>query len=459
MCLGSVSGHHRPRPRLRVAAERPQGYEAAAGGTGGGEGPARPSRAHGTGQGVDPAVALAALRHAADLLARADLERLTDRGLLAHTVAVDRQVTRLEAARLARLSAVDRRAAFTAEACVTAGSWFRTRTRRDPAGGARLARWARRLERFRLLGAALAAGEITLDHVRVVVRAASTGPRRTGLVDHEETLVALARRATPADLDVAVTRICEAVDHREAEPGGPAAARGLYHARIIDGLGDLRATLDPATAERLETLLDAYRRPDPADTDPPRSPAQIRHDAFDAILRAAEEHPRAPRVQGARPHLVVFADLFTILGRPDLASRPTTRLGSGRPVDLARVAHLLEEAGATGVLGLGPFRPVAFGRTRRVLPDWLRPALAMVHATCRGPGCDRPAAWTQAMHLGGAWAAGATTELDTTAPGCHAHHRLVDVVGWRVDLDPDTAVATWVSPDRRTTVVTRPPDP
>ncbi len=392
-----------------------------------------------------------------------DLDGLDDRTLLEHTVALDEQITRLQAARAAGLRAIDRRQAYRHDACVTAASWWRMRTRRDPGPARRHAHTAARLARFPGFVAALAAGQITLDHADTLVRFATPG-RLDALADHEDTLLRLARDATPKDLATACSRIADVVDPDGAgAPPGRHPRRELFHARTIDGLGDLRGLLDPVTGERLNTLLDAFHTHDPAevpDTER-RTPAQARHDAFDAILKAAEAWAQTnggPTVQGATPHVGLFIDLYTLLGRPDLATR-TTRLASGTPIDLATALALLADAKLTPILSLGPYRPVAFGRTRRVIPDWLRPALAMIHTTCAGPGCDRPVAWTQAAHSHGDWHAGADTDLDHTLPLCPGHHALLDRAGWHVHHDPDTATCTWTSPHATTHITTHPPDP
>lgn len=242
-------------------------------------------------------------------------------------------------------------------------------------------------------------------------------------------------------------------------PGGADVRRELFLSSTIDGLWDLRATLDAVTGERMRGLLDVLSTPDPADTPPDRkrSPAQRRHDALDTILRSAEEHPDLPSAHGARPHVLLTLDLATLLDGPDQASR-SARLRSGIDIDVDRAVRLLSDAKTSAVAMWGPFRPVAFGRTRRVLPGWLRPVLHATHGTCRGPGCDRPAAWTQAAHVQ-AWGDGGDTDYDLTLPLCHAHHRLVDDSGWNVDLDPDTATATWSSPDGHTIIRTHPPPP
>ncbi len=152
------------------------------------------------------------------------------------------------------------------------------------------------------------------------------------------------------------------------------------------------------------------------------------------------------------------SDLMTLLGRDDLATRQP-RLASGGKLALGRALVLLEQAKLTPVLMLGPWRAVAVGRRYRALPAWLRPILQMIHGHCRGPGCDRPIAWSDAAHLGVAWHKGGTTDLDLTAPACPGHHPLMDLTGWKAELDPDTAICTWTSPDGHTIIRTHPPDP
>ncbi|MBW3561816.1 MAG: hypothetical protein KY437_04900, partial [Actinobacteria bacterium] len=103
-------------------------------------------------------------------------------------------------------------------------------------------------------------------------------------------------------------------------------------------------------------------------------------------------------------------------------------------------------------------------------PPWHRVPHPIIPGSRDAPRSHRPGACPQAMHLNEGWANGGTTELDATAPGCKRHHDLRDIVGWHVDLDPDTATTTWTrrvpagsrehrSPDRRTVLVTHPPDP
>ncbi|MFN2555351.1 MAG: DUF222 domain-containing protein [Nitriliruptorales bacterium] len=168
---------------------------------------------------------------------------------------------------------------------------------------------------------ALEAGEISPAHAEVIA-AAAIPCRRGAIVDHEPTLVELGRNASPREVAVACRRIAEMVDPDGSQPSGPDERRGLYHSQTIDGLWDLRATLDPLTGERLHAMLNALATPDPAATshEERRSPSQRRHDAFDDILRAAEEYDDLPSSQGARPHVLLTIDLMTLLGRDDFAT-------------------------------------------------------------------------------------------------------------------------------------------
>jgi hypothetical protein len=436
-------------------------------------GPGRvPTNSRGRGQPVaarevapadDPLGALDGLVEATDILAEADRDGLDDRGLLEFTVAVDREITRLRAVQAAALLDVERRSAYTQDACVTTASWLRMRTRRDPRTTADRVKSALRLRHFDQLRHAYEQGEITADHVQTITRAA-TPPRVEAFIDAEPILVDLARTATPRELAAVCRTIADQVDRDGTDTDhlcdtGPDQRRTFNLVRTVNGLGDLSATLDPVTADRLEALLNAAHTFDPSDTpdDQKRTPTQRRHDAFDTILRAAEEHPKIPTVHGSKPRVMLTIDLMTLLGNPELACR-RTKLGSGTEIDLGQALQLLHDGTFTPILMWGPYRAVGVGRTQRTLPPWLRSVLHMLHETCCGPGCDRPVAWTDAAHVHG-WNEGGDTHLDRTWPGCGGHHALADVAGWKVQLDPDTRICTWTSPDGKTVLRTHPPDP
>ena len=83
--------------------------------------------------------------------------------------------------------------------------------------------------------------------------------------------------------------------------------------------------------------------------------------------------------------------------------------------------------------------PLAVGRASRVIPAALRRALAARDGSCRFPGCDRPAAWTDGHHLTH-WADGGETSAGNLVLRCRPHHRKVHEGGWRLAWGPEQAL-------------------
>jgi hypothetical protein len=123
---------------------------------------------------------LAGLSAAVDALAEVELDGETDRGVLDATVELQRLGDRLASVQLRVLDEVDRRDAYTLDAAVTSASWLRHRTRIDHGQASRLTRAAARLRQLPGLGAALAAGDISLAHVTAVTQAVV--PRRMAAI-------------------------------------------------------------------------------------------------------------------------------------------------------------------------------------------------------------------------------------------------------------------------------------
>jgi hypothetical protein len=277
----------------------------------------------------------------------------------------------------------------------------------------------------------------------------------------EETLVELAREALPRDVRRAVRYLADLADP-DGSDAAPLDATGSDPRRYVslqrsfDGLWDLRGLLDPLQGEALATVLDALERPDPAETPfaAQRTAGQRRADALGNLARRALDAGDAPTVGGHKPHMLMGADLHTLLGEEDAATFVTAlRHGGEAPAELAR--RYAADAKVTAVLSLGPWRVVNVGRTHRSLPAWLRMVFQLTHRHCRGPDCDRKLDWTDAHHIV-AWTDGGNTDLNAAIPLCRAHHNLVTTGGWRVAYDADTGVCTWTSPDGRL-IHTRPP--
>jgi len=103
---------------------------------------------------------------------------------------------------------------------------------------------------------------------------------------------------------------------------------------------------------------------------------------------------------------------------------------------------------------------LAMGRDTYVVPADLRAYLRLRDATCRFPGCTRPAARCDVDHTL-AYVAGGTTDATNLAHLCRTHHRLKHATAWTVRQTTTDGTLTWTSPTGREHVshpaVTLPP--
>ena len=68
--------------------------------------------------------------------------------------------------------------------------------------------------------------------------------------------------------------------------------------------------------------------------------------------------------------------------------------------------------------------------TRRLFSENQRLAILARDRGCTFPACDRPAAWSQILHIL-PWGDGGPTTIDNAALICGHHHRTFDKSGWR----------------------------
>lgn len=455
-----------------VAREEPAGYDARPpGGTRGGDGAAveplaAGEAAAGAGDAVEPPPsleqALARVDAAIAALGEVELDAESDDAVRGAAVELPRKAAKLQAKVVDAVGEVDRRQAHEPDGAASAASWWRERVRCDPGAAQQTVAASRRLRQLPRLAAAFADGRVSWAHTHAITTAAI--PQRMAAIQaFDDTLTELAQSARPREVRQVVARIRDVddADGSDAEPlpdAGPDPRRSFDVRPGVDGLGQVHGVLDPLTTEWLLTVLEAFETPDEPDTPAHqrRTPSQRRHDALHEMLVGVAANPETPTLQGARPHVLALVDVATLIGADTEATRTPTLRHTG-PVSPALARQVAADARITAVQTMGPWRPVNVGRNHRTLPTWLREALQMLHATCRGPDCDRPASWAEAHHLD-AWADHGETDLTRTIPACQFHHGLVTHGGWSVDLDADTGICTWTSPTGRTRR-THPPPP
>ncbi|MBV8194671.1 MAG: DUF222 domain-containing protein [Candidatus Dormibacteraeota bacterium] len=197
----------------------------------------------------------------------------------------------------------------------------------------------------------------------------------------------------------------EAVEERRFEL--QACERGFVVNGFLDVVGGatLRAALDPLARRTGKDDLRPYRRR-----------------LADAVVELATHVLDAgtlPSHGGLRPHLQVTAALETVMS---VRGAPAGHIQFAGAVPAKTVERLSCDAGIGRVLFDSKSQIIDVGRQRRVPSAALRRALIARDQGCTWPGCDRPAAWTNAHHVAH-W----TRDHGATDPGnltlvCLRHH-------------------------------------
>jgi hypothetical protein len=278
------------------------------------------------------------------------------------------------------------------------------------------------------------------------------------------------------------TRAALADRHVWLTPNRDSATATLAAVLPADGAQHLMTALDIA-ADRTATdqtapadpAADDPRIKDPRSKDPrakdPRSKDQRRADALvqlgiDALNRfhgcphcrttvVPDDNPNAtderagsatpPRWHGARPTIQVAIALSTLLG---LDNQPGELSGHG-PIPATLARHIAADPTGTWrrLITDQHGHVLDYGRTRYRPPADLRDFVIARDATCRFPGCSRPACRCELDHIT-AWAHGGHTNPANTIPLCCRHHHTKHDTDWTLQANPDGS-HTWTSPTGR----------
>lgn len=344
---------------------------------------------------------------------------------------------RVAAARLRALEAFAGSGAWSADGqYVTASSWLRHETQTARGDAKRDLALAGVLRDWPAVGAALAAGEISVRAAGVLCSALSRLPG----VDDElvAMLMAAARLWEPAELAKALAARLAAADPAQAESDAldVHARRALHHSITVDDMGRLDAWLEPELAELFRDALDAESVADRA-ADDDRTPTQRRHDAFGRLIHRAVCAPGAPKRHGQPVQLLVLAPAEAVAAGPGMDESGGAEAGAdqldpyGPGKELARTAggHLLTRQALARMSCTAPLTrclmsgslPLDLGRTVRVATAAQYKALVVRDGGCAVRGCDRPASWCTPHHII-PWQRGGPTTLSNLLLLCEAHH-------------------------------------
>jgi hypothetical protein len=381
----------------------------------------------------------------------------------------------LDAALVEQLAAFDARGGARYDGQSSTRAWLRSRLRLDGGRAGDLVRVARQLADLPEVAKAFAAGEVSLEHVGVIARLANAVGAEA-LAGYEPILVELARQAPPGQLRVACEHVRQLLD-----PDGDAdqAARGrrsryLAAGRTVDGMVHLQGLFDAAAGDVVLAALQAAM-PVPAAYEE-RTGEQRRADALVDVCATWLAAGDAPTSGGIRPQVQVTVSLRTLqnltgplgdtdqeqVDRVEVARRAAGEalrplfgipdafdaeelivgdvpvLADGQPIPAAEARRIACDAGVIPVVMGGDGEVLDIGRTSRVVPVGMRRALNLRDGGCRFAGCDRPAAWCDAHHIGH-WADGGPTTLSNLVLLCAFHHTLIHE-GWRLVGDPGGTV-------------------
>ena len=416
-----------------------------------------------------------------DGLVARDVSELPDSLLRSDLLLVLSGLNRLGAVAAALTAAFDARGLAESDGFRSTRGWLTAFGRLSQGAATRTLHTGRLLRDLPALASVAQAGSASGEHLaRVVELAEQVGVPHVRDVDQE--LARAAAELSPVELG----RVCERV-RAYVDPDGadPDAGQDFERRSVTIGRSGrwvfLRGQLDLEGGAAVLTALDALLTPPSAEDT--RTAPQRRADALVELCRLGLSRDWLPTVAGQRPQLGVLVTPATLLAAPpDRRAAFLRKLNAGgqeRAADSAEVpGDPLAERGVPPdlepawldwvgdippalaqrlacdcqvwrvVLDPDTGLPLELGRSKRLVPGWLRKALHARDRGCRWPGCTAPSSWTDAHHLQ-AWLDGGLTDIDNLLCLCRYHHARVHEGRWTLEFDHTTGQVHVYRPDGR----------
>ncbi|MDT3438189.1 DUF222 domain-containing protein [Pseudofrankia sp. BMG5.37] len=344
------------------------------------------------------------------------------------------------------LNGRDLRGMFGEEDLPSTADLLRWHLKSRPADARRTVTLARDLDGpYRRTGQALAAADISHEQATVIAGALNSLPGDTPTEQRdwaESFLLDQAQHLDAGDLAQLGKTIRGRLQDQLHPPGSDptddgdqARRRELHLTDQPDGTTRIHGTLDAEGAAALRAALEPLSRPRPLGENPEdhRTVAQLRADALIEITERVLGSRTLPLSRGTRPHVTVTTTVDELLGRD--GTTPATT-GYGLSLSHATLERICCDADLTHILLSREGMPLELGRTRRIVPPWLRRALAARDGGCAFPNCRKPAAWADAHHLVH-WLSGGETNVGNTVLLCPHHHRVIHRDEWKVIMGED----------------------
>ena len=389
-----------------------------------------------------------------DAMASVDAHALPSSVQLVDTEELIQARDRLDAVIARRLQAMDVTEVTVAECGRAIRSWLVEEMYRSPTEAGRMLAAARAMPVYPTLAAAFSAGDISAEHVRVILGCLRQLPHGTEqTAAHLQILLDAARAMDPVTLGQVVREILlrsGADEDREAAQQRRYADRWARFSTTFAGMVHLEGMLDPESGRTLLIAVEAMMtvsRP-PVDGDPPdwgdadsdiRTVGQRRADALVDLARCALADGDLPDHGGDRPQVLVTID-YDALAAQLAAPDPTGTLnGPLRPIPITpeTARRLACDADLIPAVLGGDGTILDIGRSQRSWTTAQRRAARLRDQGCVYPKCQAPLNSCDLHHLHH-WAHGGATDLDNSAHLCQFHHWLVHHRNWTINRDPIT---------------------
>jgi Domain of unknown function (DUF222)/HNH endonuclease len=314
--------------------------------------------------------------------------------------------------------------AWDEDGSVSAIDWMRFNCHMNAGAAANAIAVGESLERLPESHQAVVDGEIGFAHLVVMARTAEDLDDRFD----EKVLVEKAKENSPGKFFYICQHARHAADPKQyaAEQAEQVEQRHLKLSTWIDGSLLISGQLDPVGGAAVLTALAPLAR---------RSGA---HDYRDQEQRNADALVELASGGGSQAQIQVTSSVETLLG---LAGSPAAEMEYSLPVSSKTIERLACDSSIARVLLNSESLVIDVGRSKRVVSEPGRRALAARDGTCRWTECDRPASRTAAHHLVH-WIHGGTSDLDNLILLCHRHHRMVHEGGWQIVRGEDGHILT-----------------
>jgi hypothetical protein len=276
------------------------------------------------------------------------------------------------------------------------------------------------LERMPESVQAMSQSQIGFAHLKAMARTAIA----VGTKFEEGPLLEKARESSPGKFYYICNHYRHAADRNgfEADQVELVDNRRLWISKCEDGTVLLSGNFDPEGGAAILTKLNPLTRKSGA------------HDGRSLEKRNADALVELASGGGSQAQIQVTSSLETLLG---LAGAPAADMEhSPLPISAKTVERLACDSSIARILLNSESTVIDVGRSKRVVSEPSRRALAARDGHCRWPGCEwpgceRPASWSAAHHVVH-WIHGGTTDLDNLILLCHRHHWMVHEGNWQI---------------------------